>query len=233
MKHYSLAFALLAAPSLVAPTWAAVPNVTVVHGIPGGDLGLPAALPVDLCLIDPMGGPETAVLAAVPFGASAGLALPPGSYDLNLRLDDAADCAGALAVPVSFVVNVAESSTVIAHLSEQGTPTFTKFVNDLRPLAAGQGRVVVRHTAAAPPVNVLLSGRSNALLRNLRNPEQSVSTTLREGTYRAQIFPATGGRRVFGPAPVPVAAGQALFVHAVGSLATGSFTVIPVPVAVP
>lgn len=232
MKLRSLATAFLL--GLAVPALAVPPTVTVVHGIPGGDLGLDPALPVDLCVIDPATSSESAALAGVPFGASAGLALPPGFYSLNIRLADATTpCAGAVAVPVSFTVSVAESSTVVAHLSEQGTPTFTKYVNDLQALAADRGRVVVRHAAAAPPVNVFLKGRNVAFIRDLRNPEQSVSAALRAGAYRATIYPATGGRRVLGPASIDVAAGQALFIHAVGSLSTGSFTVIPVVIPVP
>lgn len=232
MNIRTLAAALLFASSV--PAFAANANVTVVHGIPGGDLGLPPELPVDVCVIDPGTDSESAALTEVPFGASAGLSLPAGFYSLNIRIADTGNpCAGAVAIPVSFTVSVAENSVILAHLTEQGTPTFSKYVNDLRALGADRGRVVVRHAAAAPPVNVFLKGRSVAILRNLRNPDQSVSTLVRAGAYKATVFPATGGRAVLGPAPITVNAGKALFIHAVGSLSTGSFTVIPVEIAVP
>jgi hypothetical protein len=231
IKLRSLA-SLLLLTTLPGLASAQSPNVYVVHGIPGTDLGLDPALPVDICLPD-----GTALLTGVPFGASAPATptpLDPGFYELFIRLADASACQGAVAVPVSFSVAVGEVSTIVAHLSEQGTPTFTKYVNDLRPIASGQGRVVVRHAASAPPVDVFLTGRGRpAIIRDLRNPEQSVSADLREGGYQARVNPAGAGRKIFGPAPVPVTAGVALFVHAVGSLSTGSFTVIPLALPIP
>ncbi len=38
-----------------------------------------------------------------------------------------------------------------------GTPTLTPFENDTSALAAGQGRLIVRHTAAAPAVDIVLA----------------------------------------------------------------------------
>jgi hypothetical protein len=136
-------------------------------------------------------------------------------------------------VPVSFSLALAENVVILAHLSEQGTPTFSKFVNDLQPLAADRGRVVVRHAASAPPVNVVLRGRSLRLIRDLRNPDQSVATDVKVGNYAVTVFSAEGGRRVLGPASITVAPAQALFIHAVGSARTGSLTVIPVVIPVP
>ena len=48
--------------------------------------------------------------------------------------------------------------TAVAHLTEGGDPTATLFTNDTAPLAAGQGRLTVRHVAAAPAVDVLAGG---------------------------------------------------------------------------
>jgi hypothetical protein len=230
LKELSMNLRRLFAALVVSafPAMASAQNVTLAHGIPGGDLGLEPSLPVDVCA----GG--SPVLAGVPFGATAALSLDPGVYALEIRLADASGpCQGALAIPVSFALSVAENVVILAHLSEQGTPTFSKFVNDLQPLADDRGRVVVRHAAAAPPVRVLLKGRSPRLIRELRNPGQSVSAEVRAGTYNASIFPAAGGGRVLGPAPLVIDAGQAVFLHAVGSARTGSLTVIPVVISVP
>src|SRR3712207_7358527 len=46
------------------------------------------------------------------------------------------------------------NATVVAHLDADGNPVLTPFVNDASPTEAGQARLVVRHTAAAPPVDV-------------------------------------------------------------------------------
>ena len=59
----------------------------------------------------------------------------------------------------TLFLGLGENTTVVAHLTEQGTPTLTKFINDVRGLGDGSARVAVRHAAAAPAVNVLLKQR--------------------------------------------------------------------------
>ena len=59
--------------------------------------------------------------------------------------------------------------TLVAHLDASGNPKITPFVNDVSSVPAGQARLVVRHTAAAPAVDVLagrkpvVQGLSNQL----------------------------------------------------------------------
>ena len=48
--------------------------------------------------------------------------------------------------------------TIVAHLKADGSPTLAVFKNDTAALAAGKGRLVVRHTAAAPAVDVKANG---------------------------------------------------------------------------
>ena len=47
---------------------------------------------------------------------------------------------------------------MVAHLDADGNPVLTPFVNDVSAIEAGQARLVVRHTAAAPPVDVRADG---------------------------------------------------------------------------
>ena len=81
--------------------------------------------------------------------------LPAGRYDVEVRLSDGS-CGGAVAVAGSVFLGLGENATALAHLSEQGTPTITKFVNDFRPLMEGKTRIYARHAAAAGDVNVYL-----------------------------------------------------------------------------
>ena len=50
------------------------------------------------------------------------------------------------------------NATVVAHLTADGKPALTPFVNDVSAVPAGQARVTVRHTAAAPAVDVRAAG---------------------------------------------------------------------------
>lgn len=128
--------------------------------------------------------------------------------------EDVAIDAGDLALPAEGNV------TAIAHLDAEGTPTLTVFENDTSPVPAGQGRLVVRHTAAAPAVDVRAGGE--VALANLSNPNEA-SAELPAGTISADVVPAGQSEPVvIGPADLPITEGSSLIVYAVGSLDDGT-----------
>jgi hypothetical protein len=118
--------------------------------------------------------------------------------------------------------------SVIAHLGADGAPTITPFVNDTSAAPDGQGRLVVRHTAAAPAVDVLAGGQP--VFSGLSNPNEE-SAELPAGTVSASVAAAGTTEPVIGPADVPVTAGQATIVYAIGSLEDG--TLAPLVQTVP
>src|SRR5690606_4429328 len=109
-------------------------------------------------------------------------------------------------------------------LDAEGTPTLAVFENDTSATAAGEGRLTVRHTAAAPAVDVLANGE--AAFTNLSNPNEAAAD-LPAGTISASVVP-TGAADpvVIGPADLSVADGTSLIVYAVGSLDADSLTVL-------
>jgi hypothetical protein len=192
----------------------------VGHGINGSDLGLPTALPVDIC----SGGAE--LLSNVPFKTitATPLTLPAGIYRIEVRLASPGTCTGALAVAADVSLGVAENATAIAHLTEQGTPTITKFVNDVRP-TNGQTRIVVRHAAAAGDVNVLLrQGHTNRLILNLRNSDQQTRVE-KAGPWLVAIYTADAWRLLF-HANLNLSPNVANFAYAVGSPNRKTFEVL-------
>ena len=125
---------------------------------------------------------------------------------------------GDLAIPTSGNV------TAIAHLDADGTPTVSIFVNDTSTIAAGEGRLVVRHTAAAPAVDILANGA--AAFTNVANGAEG-SADLAAGTISAEVVPTgTTTPVVIGPADLPIEEGSSLIVYAVGSLDGDSLTVV-------
>lgn len=126
--------------------------------------------------------------------------------------------AGDLALPKTG------NYTAIAHLDATGKPTLTVFANDTSPTAAGQGRLVVRHTAAAPAVDVLAGDKP--AFTNIVNGKEA-KADLPAGTVKASVVP-TGATTpvVIGPADLPVAEGKSLIVYAVGSLDAKTITVL-------
>jgi hypothetical protein len=219
LAHFALllSFAAFAGP-------AAASDVYVVHGIPGQDLGLDPALPVDVCLAD-----GTPILTGVVFGAIAGpLSLDPGRYDIEVRLADGSACGGPLATLTTLLLSFGENTSVVAHLDEQGAPALTKFGNDLRTASdEDEARLSVRHAAAVGPVSVELRRRnSRARIPLLQNGGLWTLDVDSEEDWTVRIFPFGSRRAVFGPASLSFPKRTLSAAYAVGSLANGTFTVL-------
>ena len=190
---------------------AAGAEVRVLHGIPG--------TPVDVYV-----NGERALDDFAPGTTTDDLALPAGSYSVAVFPADAADDSGEAVIgPVDLAVPASGNVSAIAHLGADGAPTITPFVNDTAAAAAGSGRVVVRHTAAAPAVDVLVGGQP--VFSGLTNPNED-SADLPAGTISASVAAAGTTEPVIGPADVPVTAGSATIVYAIGSLQDSTLDVL-------
>jgi hypothetical protein len=219
--------------SVAALTLAAAPgfagDLYVAHGIPGSDLGLPNPLPVDIGL----DGGCTA-LQGVEFGQSAFAAtLDAGVYEAQVYLVDGAPCGGTLAVAADIDIPVAGSVIAIAHLDQNGVPTLSTYTANPGDIAAGLAKLQVAHTAAAPAVDVKLKGSgkgAKAKIDDLAPGAQSFAAQLPATSYDVQIKPATGGKPVFELDDVPFTADAYTSVFAVGSPASGSFTLVTVEI---
>jgi hypothetical protein len=86
-------------------------------------------------------------------------------------------------------------------------------------IPAGQGRLTVRHTAAAPAVDVLAGGQ--AVITNLANPDEQ-TLDLAPGTISAAVAATGTTEPVIGPADVTVSEGALTIVYAWGSLEDGN-----------
>ncbi len=198
----------LAAPASAQEAGA---EVRVLHGIPG--------TPVDVYVDG-----ERALDDFEPGTTTDDLALPAGSYSVAVFAADAEDDSGAAVIgPVDLEVPSSGNVSAIAHLTEDGTPTITPYVNDTSAAPDGQGRVVVRHTAAAPAVDVLVGGEP--ALTGLSNPDED-SAELPAGTISASVAATGTTEPVIGPADVPVSEGRATIVYAIGSLEDDTLDVL-------
>ena len=187
--------ALTATPALAASS-----KVSVVHGIPG--------VPVDVYV----NGKKT--LANFQPGKVAGpLTLPAGSYDLALTKVGDPLSSAILKVDNAKVPGGANIS-LVAHLTVAGKPTITPFVNDVTKLGPGQARLIVRHTAAAPAVDVRAGGKP--VFSKLTNPNEA-KADLSAGAVKADVVLAGTDTVVIGPADLNLKEGTATIVYAVGS----------------
>ncbi|HEV7951224.1 MAG TPA: DUF4397 domain-containing protein [Glaciihabitans sp.] len=200
-----IAAGVLVALAGVAPANAAEGDaqLSVFHGVPGltVDVYVNGALTLDDFAPGTLAGP---------------LELAPGTYTVAITAADAADASAPAIGPVDLQLESNGNYTAVAHLGADAAPTATLFTNDVSTVGAGEGRLTVRHVAAAPAVDVLAGG--SPAITNLSNPNEEV-LTLPAGTISAAVAATGTTDPVTGPADVVVAEGENTIVYAWGSLA--------------
>ena len=200
--------ALIAAPMTTASATegAGEATVSVLHGVPG-------------LTVDVYANGEELIPDFEPGTLTDPLSLPAGTYDLQVFADgegpdgDPAIEANGVEVPGGA------NATVVAHLDADGNPTLTPFVNDTSATAPGESRLTVRHTAAAPAVDVRADGE--VLFPGLTNPNEE-SGDVPAGTYSADVVLAGTEDVALGPADLDLAEGTSTIVYAWGSAEDGN-----------
>jgi hypothetical protein len=205
------ALALTAAGSLTMATivFAATPasaadgaQLSVLHAVPGTtvDVYVDGKLTLDNFKPGTLAGP---------------LDLAGGSYEVAITASDADDDSDPVIGPIDLDLADGGNYTAVAHLEEGGDPTATLFRNDVSKTDAGQGRLTVRHVAAAPAVDVRAGG--DAVVSDLSNPDEQV-LDLAAGTVSASVTATGDTDALIGPADVAVKEGVNTIVYAWGSL---------------
>jgi hypothetical protein len=187
-------------------------TVMLLHGIPdtpvdvyvGGEVVVPDFQPAAMQDLSAFAGQTLTDIAVVPAGG---------------------DVADAVIEVPELTVPGSGNWTVVAHLDADGNPTITPFENDTSEIAAGEGRITIRHTAAAPAVDIVVG--DDRPFTGLTNPNE-VSADLPAGELPAEIAAAGGDviapvADILGATP-SVTEGVNTILYAVGSLDGGSFT---------
>ena len=200
-----------AAPLLTAtPSSAATSSaeVSVVHGIPN--------TPVDV-YVD-----GHRVLHDFTFGTVAGpLSLRPGTHTVRIRPDGAPDTSKPI-LSTTVKLRAGEDATLAADLTASGSPTINAFVDPTSTVAAGRARVIVRHVAAAPGVDVYAG--SAKVITDLTNPHQARLVTS-AGDVSVHVNVTGTATTVIGPATLDLKSGTTTIVYAIGSVAGKTLTV--------
>lgn len=153
-------------------------------------------------------------------GSLAGpLDLPAGTHTVAITAADAADATSPAIGPVDLALDAGGRYTAVAHLDAGGAPTATLFTDDTSAVPAGQGRLTVRHVAAAPAVDVLAAG--SPVITGLANPDEQ-TITVPAGTVPVAVAAAGTTEPVLGPTDLDVAEGVGTIVYAWGSLEGGT-----------
>ncbi len=194
----------VAAPALAVED--GMVEFSVLHGIPD--------TPVDVYV----NGSNT-IDDFQPGDLAGPLELEPGTYSVALTAPDAADDSEPILGPIDLTLEADMSYTVVAHLDASGDPTANMFTNDISETAAGEGRLTVRHVAAAPAVDVWANG--DVLFSNLANPNE-VMGDVPADTYETAVSLTGETDPVLGPTDVEIADGVNTIVYAWGSAEAGN-----------
>ena len=203
----ALTAGLVALP-LAAPASASAAGsgtVTVIHGVPG--------LTVDVYV-----NGKATLTGFAPDTVTPPIALPAGTYTIDIRKAGAPPSAPP-AITGTATLAAGANASLVAHLSASGQPELTAYPNTTSGLAAGKARVIVRHDAAAPAVDVRANGQP--VITNLTNPNQK-SLDVAAGTVSADVVLAGQTTPVIGPATLTLPAGTTTAVYAVGSAQQGN-----------
>lgn len=182
-------------------------QVAVLHGVPG-------------LTVDVYAGDDQLLSDFAPGTLTDPLSLPAGEYDLAVY-EAGADPESATPAIKSDDVTVPAGAniTVVAHLAADGTPSLTPFVNDVSAVEPGQARLTVRHTAAAPPVDVRAGG--DPVVTALANPDEQ-TLSVPAGTVSADVVLAGTDTVVLGPQDLDLAEGTHTLLYAWGSAEDGN-----------
>ncbi|MGH9118787.1 MAG: DUF4397 domain-containing protein [Acidimicrobiales bacterium] len=207
-----LAFAGLAAGLVVAAVPAATSaqepaaaSVTLVHGVRGliADIWLDGAL---------------ALAAFEPERTTDALAIPAGPHTVEVRTAGAAPESTPV-VSANVDLPAGAQLSAVVHLAQDGSPTVTLYPDDVSQVPAGEARVVVRHAAAAPPIDVDLDGAP--LAAALPNSGQA-GTATGPGSHTIAVALEGAPAPALPPQDVPIAEGSSTILYLVGSASDNS-----------
>lgn len=209
MRLVALAAVLALVPALGAMAQSSEGEVIVVHGVP--DLTVDVYVNGELTLED------------FEYGDVAGpLALPEGSYDLEVYAADADPDADDPALSGSTELPAGAVATIAAYLEEGGTPTLGVFVENNGAIDAGNARVTARHLADFGAVDILANG--DPVFEGVTNGAGG-DADVPADTYNIQITAAGDAETVAFDADVPLEEGTNTIAYAIGSVADGNFQV--------
>lgn len=186
--------------SLAAPSGDDKAMVSVFHGVPG-------------LTVDVYANGDELLSDFTPGTVTKPQPLEAGTYDIQV-FEAGQGPDGTPAVEKEIEVPAGANATVAAHLSADGKPQLTAFVNDVSKVDAGEARLTVRHVAAAPAVDVRADGQP--VFKDLKNPEQATAS-VPSGTVSADVVLAGTNTVAIGPADLRLPEGSSNVVYAWGS----------------
>lgn len=209
------AFAVLVVPA-TAQAQSTDPSITLIHGIPGTTVDL---------VVD-----GTVVLDGFAPGSMVDITSFAGRTLNNVELVD--DDSGDVVIgPLStFDVPDAGNWSSIVHLDADGEPALSQFENNVAATPSGEARLTVRHTAAAPAVDLIVG--TDRPITDMANGT-SEELELPVGTVSDAAVAPTGDDPILELANIALAANTNTIVYVIGSAADDTLDVVTQSVALP
>ena len=214
--------------------------VYVAHGINGQDLGLDPSLPVDV----KVAGLCLPALSSLAYSEVRGpFVVPTGTLKIEIGPASAVSpCSNTPVISADVPFAAGENVSVVAHLDAAGSPTASKFVNDVSAAMPNTGRIIAHHTAAAPTVDATVSRyRLYAQLGSglvlplalwgdvhkltLSNGDQSTAD-LPVGDYQVSLASTGTQSTVLGPTSVTTHPNTATLTFVFGSASKGTLKLV-------
>ncbi|MGY3206174.1 hypothetical protein ACVW19_006689 [Streptomyces sp. TE5632] len=161
-------------------------TVSVLHGIPG-------------MTVDVYANGDELLDDFKPGTVTGPQALDAGTYDIQI-FEAGQGPDGAPALQKEIKVPEGSNATVAAHLTADGEPRLTAFVNDVSQVGAGGAHLTVRHVTAAPAWVPLPTGAGAHRVRDAGGRSDPRRARAPGGTGLGQRCSARRRQRVPGPA---------------------------------
>ena len=145
--------------------------------------------------------------------------LAPGSHEVELSGPD-------WSVSTTVKVGAARTSDVVLHRPAAlgGDPVVSQYVVPDEPIGPGKSRVLLAHTATAPPADVRVDGAT--VFRNIANGEYA-EADVPAGRHEVALLPSGSRSGAFlGPIDVALPARTVSLVYAVGAPRNNSMRVV-------
>ena len=145
------------------------------------------------------------------------LPIPAGDHVVEIRTAGAASTETPL-LTQTVTVPAGFRGSMVAHLGPTGAPQLSVFADDVTAVPPGTSRLVVRHTAAAQDVAVLLNAQ--AVFTDVAATTEGAEVVT-AGPYEIEVTPLAGGAPLAAPQDVEYPDGTANFMYLIGSRVGG------------
>jgi hypothetical protein len=188
-------------------------NVSVIHGIPG--------LPVDVYVNDALFLDDFQ-----PNTVTNEVALPAGSYKLDITTADASSNQNPV-LTATLPLEDNDNFSIVAHLKADGTPTITPFRNQFESTGDFAENLILRHTAAAPAVDVVIRrGRSAFATKRVLVNGQEESGRIRFRKVLADVLVSGTSTAVIEGAELSLSRSKSTTLYVIGDPAQGTLGVL-------